>query len=189
MRRTSADGSSASSPRPATVLPRVRAVRRHRHAPHAPLSTGEVVCWHCAEEAGEFECLPSSSAASSTQHSEGSVDPEGRSSKRSAFRKDTLRPAPTSTPRQHLKQHESLCPSLHVDCPGTLARKHQPPPSHAHDSPRVCNNSLYYFKPPLPRTAASPPPRRAGIRKVRSVPEVEIKWEDGHGRPQGLHLP
>ena len=22
---------------------------------HAPLSTGEVVCWHCAERAGEFE--------------------------------------------------------------------------------------------------------------------------------------
>ena len=22
---------------------------------HAPLSTGEVVCWHCAEQAGEFE--------------------------------------------------------------------------------------------------------------------------------------
>ena len=21
---------------------------------HAPLSTGEVVCWHCAERAGEF---------------------------------------------------------------------------------------------------------------------------------------
>ena len=21
---------------------------------HAPLSTGEVVCWHCAEKAGEF---------------------------------------------------------------------------------------------------------------------------------------
>jgi hypothetical protein len=22
---------------------------------HAPLSTGEVVCWHCAERAGEFK--------------------------------------------------------------------------------------------------------------------------------------
>jgi hypothetical protein len=22
---------------------------------HAPLSTGDVVCWHCAEQAGEFE--------------------------------------------------------------------------------------------------------------------------------------
>ena len=34
---------------------RVRVLRRHRRRPtHAPLSTGEVVCWHCAEQAGEF---------------------------------------------------------------------------------------------------------------------------------------
>lgn len=25
---------------------------------HAPLSTGEVVCWHCAERAGEFKIPP-----------------------------------------------------------------------------------------------------------------------------------